>query len=71
MYKGILGDNLKSLAEQLGLKDDFVFPHDNDLNDIYKLVLSFLTEEAIKILKCPSQSRDINPIEHLLEELDR
>ena len=69
VYKGILVDNLNSSPEKLGLRADFVFQHDNDLYHSSKFVLSFLTEEAIEILKLLSQSPVINPIKHLWEEL--
>lgn len=64
-YVNILNDNLEYSAHLLGLGNKFYFQQDNDPKHVSKFALDFFEENAIKLLKTPPQSPDLNPIEHL------
>jgi len=49
MYKGILLDNFRLLAEKFELNDNFVFQHDNDL--AMSIMKHYMTNENIFVQK--------------------
>ena len=64
-YRRILDENLLESAMNLKLGRRFPFQQDNDPKHKAKASLEWLNKKKINVLECPSQSPDLNPIEHL------
>jgi hypothetical protein len=62
-YVDISKQHLKTSVRKFGRK--WVFQMDNDPKHTSKVVAKWLKDNDVKVLESPSQSPDLNPIEHL------
>lgn len=66
LYKRILQSELRETLKYYKLKrSEIVFQHDNDPKHTSKLVQKWLDDKGYEVLIWPSQSPDMNPIEHI------
>lgn len=71
VYVNILDNNLVQSADELKIRDNFMFQSDNDPKHTSKLAKKWLNDNNIETIEWPPQSPDLTFIENLWDFVDR
>ena len=71
VYRDILQKNLFESIKRLNLGKEWLMQQDNDPKHRAHIVTHWLKEKEVELLKWPPFSPDLNPIEHMWDEVER
>jgi transposase len=71
IYLNILRNNLYASVEKINIGNPLIFQQDNDPKHTAKKVKEWLLYRGPKQINTPPQLPDMNPIEHLWDEIGR